>query len=119
MKLQNARNAYYDHRGQVSESVRILALAEIGAVWVLRIGDSSTAITDKHLLPLVLFVACLAAHLIQYIAATASWGIYHRIKERQPHVDDRTEFLAPQWLNWPGNTFFVLKVLLVVVGYMA
>lgn len=70
MKLGDARNAYYDHSSRVSESTRLLALAGIGVIWVLRVDKSSEVITNSLLLPLLLFVACLGCHLLHYVAAT-------------------------------------------------
>lgn len=117
MRLKDAREAYYDYSSRVSESTRLLALAGIGVIWVLRVERSAEAITTQLLLPLLLFVACLGSHLLHYIAATLAWGAFHRFKEAHTKADERAEFLAPPWINWPGNLFFIAKVVLVIVGY--
>ena len=117
MRLKDAREAYYDYSARVSESTRLLALAGIGVVWVLRVDNASEAIAVRLLLPLLLFVACLAFHLLHYIAATIVWGALHRRKESELKGDEERDFLAPQWANWPGNTFFVLKVISIIAGY--
>ena len=119
MKLKDARDAYYDYTKQVSESTQLLALAGIGVIWVLRVDKASEAITSNLLVPVLLFSGSLACHLLHYIAATLSWGGYHHHKEAQKDVNESTKFLAPPWINWPGNTFFIGKVLLVIAGYSA
>jgi hypothetical protein len=118
MKLGDARDAYYDYSSRVSESTRFLAFAGIGVVWVLRVEKASEAITSSLLLPLLLFVASLGFHLLHYVAATLVWGAFHRYTEIRMKGDEDTTFLAPPWINWPGNLFFISKVLLVIAGYI-
>ena len=117
MKLKDAREAYQDYSSRASEATRMLALAGIGIIWVLRVEGPSQAITSQLLLPLLLFAACLGSHLLHYVSAALVWGIYHRYKETKTSGGETVEFLAPQWLNWFGNSFFFCKVCLVIAGY--
>jgi hypothetical protein len=117
VNLHDVRDAYKYNSTRVSDSTQLLALAGIGVIWVLRVEKSSEAITSSLLLPLLLFVACLSCHFLHYVAATISWGAFHRYKETRLKGDENTTFLAPPWINWPGNLFFIGKVLLVIAGY--
>ncbi len=58
----------------------------------------------------------LACDLLQYVAGTAVWGIYHRAKERSGISRD-AEFEAPGVLNVPALVLFWLKSLLIVAAY--
>ena len=48
----------------------------------------------------------------------ASAGVFHRFQEKKlvkPGDDAALE--APRWINYPQTTFFVIKLVLVSVGY--
>lgn len=120
MRLEDVRDAYYTQSGKVSDVARQLALAGIAVVWVFSGGGVSTGAAvhipkDLTFAGLVL-IAALAADFFQYAWASAAWGIFNRVKERE--VKETTEFEAPPWLNYPTLVFFWGKLLLVAFAYV-
>ena len=71
---------------------------------------------------MLLFVGALGADLLQYVSSSASWGLYELLMERKFQKESLNEetdrFGAPNSINWLGNTFLVLKVGALVVGYV-
>jgi hypothetical protein len=115
--LKECRKHYYDHTGNASAIQRQLAFAGIAIIWLFRIEAKTGAIIPSNLtLSLILFVSAIAADLFHYLLAGCFWGIFSRYKE-QKLEDKKAAFEAPRWINWPGNTFFVLKFVCVIAGY--
>jgi len=59
----------------------------------------------------------LGLDLLQYVAASAIWGVFTRWKEKKGATDD-TELTASEYLNWPALAFFGGKVIAVIWGYV-
>ncbi len=118
VKLEDSRGYYSRHSTSLSAACRQLAFAGIAVVWIFVIKkDGQVAISQNLLVPLSFFVGGLAFDLIQYMYASAAWGIYNRIKELQSDITIETEFKAPKVINWPTNLFFWAKSIAVVFGY--
>jgi hypothetical protein len=115
MKVKEAKKAYYELSGILSERMRNLCFAGIAIVWIFRVGDSD--IPDDLLLPLVLFVLSLSCDLLHYIYASAAWRIFYRMCEKKGMEDDQ-ETLAPSWINRPSEALLILKVIGVGIGYL-
>jgi hypothetical protein len=119
--VESAREDYYYYTGKTSDIVRQLALAGVALIWLFRI-DRETGIDvvpSQLRVPAILIVACLAADLLQYVWGSAAWGIYSRIKELQiQRREEDEEFWAPDWINRPTNTLFVVKILLMGWAYV-
>jgi hypothetical protein len=118
MRLPDARDLYYFYSGKTSDIVRQLGLAGIAVVWLFKqeVGGAPK-VSEPLLLPLALIVLGLALDLLHYAVATAIWGSYQRLKERGG-VGEDDEFKAPRQLNWPGLTFFWLKVVAIATAYV-
>lgn len=118
MKLKDARDLYYFYSGKTSDLVRQLGLAGIAVVWIFkRDVQGVPKIPNELLFPLGLIVIGLALDLLQYAIATSIWGIFQRSKEKTGVAED-ADFRAPRQFNWPSLTFFVLKVVAIVVAYV-
>jgi len=117
MKRSDTRENYGYFSEKLSDITRQLDFAGIAVVWILRVGTDSGGIAfDKKLLvPLLAFVLSLGCDLLHYAYATAAWGIFNRMKERQELNDDAI-FHAPSVINWASLAFFWIKVLLVAIG---
>lgn len=120
MKLADCLKAYQYNSGQASTNVRQLALAALGAIWLFKTNDSGGQPIG---LPLRLWwvgglsIAALFFDFVQYLWNAAAWGGYHR-KQELSCVDENTNFLAPRWINWPGNGFFIIKVFCTALSYI-
>jgi hypothetical protein len=115
VNLKDIRASYYEFSGKTSDLVRTLALSAIAIIWVFRVDSPDGPSVPTSLLVAGFFaVATLASDLLHYVVATAVWGGYSRKKDKEG-VGEEDEFVAPVWLNWPAISFFVLKVVLLVV----
>ena len=118
MKLKDAREHYYTHSGKLSDVNRQLCFAGIATVWIFVIKDSSGNFTfpNELFLPLGCFVFGLFFDLLQYFVSTVSWGIFHRIKEKE-NIGEAAEFVAPPSINWATIVFLCLKVCATLIGF--
>ena len=66
--------------------------------------------------PGLFLIGGLAADFLHYVVGSLTWGGYHRYREIIGTTQDE-DFLAPRWMNWPGNLLFGLKLLLICVAY--
>ena len=118
MLLKDARDSYYYNSGKVSDLVRQLALAGIGLIFILAFGQeiADQRLPRSLLYPAIFIVVALFLDFAQYAVATATWGIYARLKEKNG-VDEDQEFEAPAAINWAGLVFFWLKTGFLVLAY--
>lgn len=121
MKFKETKEAYYEYSGKASEILRKLAFAEIATIWLFCILiNGSIHMPNQLVLPLTLIVASLIADFLQYLIGTIVWGIFHRTKELKRDengkklYNDESEISAPRWINWPHNSMFVIKVILMI-----
>ena len=119
MKLEDCRKHYYEYSGKASDILRQLAFAGIALIWIFRVTVHGQAqIPEALSVPAVLFACGLAFDLLQYLFATVMWGGFGRYKELKNKTPRDQEFKAPRWINWPGNTFFFLKTISVLMAYI-
>lgn len=118
MKLEDARNHYYEHCGKLSDVNRQLSFAGIAVVWLFADNDdiSPYQLDEKFWEPLLCFVLALAFDLLQYLVLTLFWGYFHRYKEIKG-IKESANFRAPFWINWPGIACLLLKIFFGVAGY--
>jgi hypothetical protein len=120
MKLKDAREYYNQRSSKLSEVVRQLNFAGIAIIWLFRTGDKTGGIpyNDFLIWPLGLLVASATFDLLHYAYASAAWGIFHRVKEKELHHNEEAEFLAPDAINWLSNILFWGKAMLTVAAYI-
>lgn len=120
MKLSKYREVYYEFSQKASDVARQLAFAGIAFVWIFKYQDGDAyRIPDQLLLPAIFFAMTLALDLLQYIFATAIWGIFQWHKERQmgglgidPDLDSSV------WLKRPQFLCFVFKLVAIIIAYL-
>lgn len=119
-KLSHYRETYEEASSKVSDITRQMALAGIAIVWIFRQPDPSERIICQELiLPLVLFVATLFFDIIQYMYKTIAWYWFFRINEKRNHSKNTDPPIqAMPRLNYPTWTFFYLKVICLMIGYV-
>ena len=119
MNRQDCLQAYQEFTGKASENTRQLSFAALAVIWIFK--PESAA--GHYLFPGLLLwagvfaVAALSFDFLQYGYGAAAWGCFHRTKERSG-VSRQDEFRAPDWMNWPTNAFFIVKVISVIVSYV-
>jgi hypothetical protein len=119
MRLSDYKEAYYKFSEKASDVSRQLSFAGVAVIWVFRLqSDSGDKIPTELVYPTVFLVLSLALDLLQYIVATASWGIFHRFHENKlKKATDNPELDAPRWVNWFPLITFWSKLTSVVIAY--
>ena len=119
MNLSGAQSNYDYFTGKMSDVCRQLAFAGIALIWILGLGEDANATLPQPLIfPALVLVVCLGLDAAQYAVASASWGIFHRIKEQEDGVTAETEFTAPSWINWAGLVLFWGKIVALAIAYV-
>ncbi len=117
MKLTEARAAYDRFAAKASDTARQLGFAGLALVWLLSLqGEAGVGMPAELVLPTGLVVASLALDLLQYLYATLVWGAIHRYHEISG-IREEQEFKVSPKVNWPTNTLFCLKQIVIVVAY--
>jgi len=119
MKLSEARGAYYEASGKLSDIARQLALAGFAIIWVFK-SDTNGAVRVPPELgaPAFFLAVTLALDLLQYASKTLTWGWFHRSSEKQaPNQENDPTVSAPAWLNWPAISFFIAKLVSLVIAF--
>ena len=120
MKLSIYQDTYYEFSGKASDVARQLAFAGIAFVWIFKYQDSNIIrLPVELLIPATFFALTLAFDLLQYIFATAIWGIFQWHMEKtvgglgkDPDLD------TPSWFKLPQLVCLILKLIAVVIGYI-
>ena len=117
MKLKEALDSYYEYSRKASDIIRYLGLAGLGIIWIFRVQTATGISLSKELtLPTILLILSLVLDLLQYIAGTIIWGVFHRLKEKKG-VKENEEIEAPRQLNWPTIIFFWAKFFSIIIAY--
>lgn len=119
MKLADYLKAYYDFSGAASNVSRQAAFAGIALIWVFNSKSGNTVSLPIDLLwPALCLIIGLGLDLLHYIVASATWGVFHRIKEKKLGTNSDVELSAPKYLNWPLIVFFWGKLFSILAGYV-
>jgi hypothetical protein len=121
--VAKAQDRFEVRSTKASDVSRQLALTGVAIAWVFsgstKLLNPGIEIPSGFLAAGLLFVVGLACDFFQYVVASATWGIYSRIKELQVMAGRETEpFVSPRWLNWGAILFFVLKISVLLAGYV-
>lgn len=120
MRLSQYRETYYEFSGKASDVARSLAFAGIALVWIFRSESVAGPRPESAtLLPGAMFAVALAFDLLQYVSATVVWGLFQWFQERRlGSIASDPDLTTPSWLKWPQFSFFVLKLFVVILGYV-
>jgi len=117
-ELKEFKEGYYYNSGKASDICRQLSFAGIALIWIFKNdAEGSIALPNDLLWPALFFIACLIFDLLQYVVATAIWGMFNTWHERRG-LGPKDEVGAPDYLNWPGVFFFWGKIVLIIIGYV-
>lgn len=117
MKLEHCRSAY-DYFSRTASSVaRQLGFAGIAVIWIFKSDHGGEyRVPDELIWPGLCLLGGLAADFLHYVVGSLIWGGYNRYKEIIGTLEDQ-DFLAPRWMNWPGNLLFCTKLFLICAAY--
>lgn len=120
MNLEQARCVYREISGIASTVARQASFAGIAIIWLFKIDTPEVISLPVALqLPSLLFIASLTFDLFQYSSSALLWGGLQRLREHQNGKDYDGDMMVPIWINCPAVTFFWLKLIAVVGGYIA
>lgn len=115
MKLEDARETYYDASYTLSTVNRQLCFSGIAIIWVLCIEKQHMEVISKEIAYLFIpFILGLFLDIIQYLYKSIFWGFYSRKMEKE----NKKTFRIPAWYNWPTIICFYGKVFCAVLGYI-
>src|SRR5262245_60819335 len=110
---------FYWYSGKASDVMRTAAFAGIALVWVFRLDTKPIATLPKPLvLPALSFATAVAADVLQYVAGTIIWFVFHLLHELRASGED-PELSHSRWLTVPTWFFFVVKLAAIEVGYFS
>ncbi|MCJ7484248.1 MAG: hypothetical protein MUO31_14945 [Thermodesulfovibrionales bacterium] len=133
LKLSEWRkDHYYYFSGKASELARNHSFAGIAIIWIFKtVNGVHFGLPKKLFYPIIFFALSILIDLFQYVWGTIIWGYFTRKEEKKierkikelksknviSNIEQDPDIDAPRWYNWPTNTFFTLKIILVVIGY--
>lgn len=108
----------YERSGEASDKSseinRQLAFAGIAIIWVFKTDSGGRQIVpDELFLPGLLLVIGLSLDLLHYVVKSEIWYRVTRSKEKA----GITEFTVPEWVNYPGDILYWLKVVATIIAY--
>ncbi|WP_346854350.1 hypothetical protein [uncultured Draconibacterium sp.] len=125
MRLSDYKETYESHTSTLSNINRSIAFAGIAIVWIFKRTEVEVVVIDeKFLLPLLLFISGLCFDMLHYIYQSVAWYIVFRKKEREYQqlrnnsANPPDEFEHEYWITYPAWTFFAIKILCVIVGFI-
>jgi hypothetical protein len=121
MKLGKAWENRDLFSAKASDITRQLAFSGIAALWIFKSTSANTPqIPGDLVFPLFMLVLALAMDFAQYVAGSLEWHIFIRNQEKGRSATKEEDDIAdaPDWLNWPHEFFFWLKVVVLLTGYV-
>jgi hypothetical protein len=120
MKLQDYRETYYEFSSTASEVARKLSFAGIALIWLFKIESLPIPkIPHELILPTGLLALSLSFDLLQYILASAIWGIFQWYQEKKlKSISDNPDLAAPSILKLPQFFLFWSKLFLAMAAYI-
>lgn len=119
MKIGECWSTFNDFTSKASTVARHLALAGIAIIWLFRTPMEAARTSPLLLMPIVvIFIWALAFDLLHYVVGAAVWGVFCNLQERKIKITKNPEVSVPSWMNAPANVFFVVKIGLVLFGYV-
>lgn len=120
MKLSEYWETFNSYTEKASDQARQFAFAGIAIVWLFAVIKGKGIFFPSLLyIALIFFVATLTCDLLQYFYASIAWHIFCSQKEKiYKNKEDDSELDAPNWINYPTNVLFILKILFVLGGFI-
>jgi hypothetical protein len=119
MKLQEAKEAFYDSTEKLSENIRKLVLAGVAIIWIFKVADKTAAgiiFSPALLPPLAAFVLSLVLDIGQYLYQGTAWWLYYR-RMHKKGIGDDDEISPSGSLNLITFVLFYMKVFCCAFGF--
>jgi len=116
--LSKYLDTFYEYSSKASDVTRSAAFAGVALVWVFRLDTRPVAMLPRDLLPAaLLFALAIGFDVLQYVAGTITWFLFHWHHEHKVGRKSDPELDHPFVLTLPMYTLFGLKVIAVGWGY--
>lgn len=120
MKNGEVWDQYKSYTKDITELARKLGFAGSAICWVLK--SPNGALSSSVLLALAFFVLFFVADILQGLLGALilrGWirGEEKRIWRESSSLDG--EYLKPPWLDYPSFGLFLMKILFLLVGFVA
>lgn len=97
-----------------SEINRQLGFAGIAVIWVFKTDNGGRQVVPDELFLLgLLLVISLSVDLLQYVIKSEIW---YRVTRRNERAGV-TNFTVPEWVNYPGDILYWLKIAGTIIAY--
>lgn len=119
MNNQEAWGQYKDYTRDITEFSRKLAFAGAAICWVLKRKDGT--FPEHVLTALVFIVGFFIADILQsFIGALLlrRWITKEEIKKWMEFQTIEGEYQKPRWLDYPSYTLFIVKIVLLLIGFI-
>lgn len=117
LKLSEARTAYEDASGKLSDTNRQLCFAGFGIIWLYNMSDGEIKVPQELYLPGVLLIISLVLDLAQYAYTAIRWQVFYDKHTLPDKDEEKITFVEPKHINTPNWTFFALKVSFMLTAY--
>lgn len=119
MKTEEFWKQYQSYTRDLTEHSRKLGFAGVAVCWVFRSSDY----TFPALIycSLGFFVAYFISDILHYfVGAILTKNFIQKEEFRlfQETGSIEGDVLKPRWLDWPAYTFFIIKAVLMIVGFV-
>lgn len=118
MKNYEVWEQYKSYTRDVTEVSRKLGFAGTAICWVLKLPEGG--FSSSVLFALIFFVGFFVADILQSFLGALFIRNWLRIEEVNKWKETQSiegEYLKPGWLDYPSFTFFLLKVIFLLVGF--
>lgn len=117
LKLSEARKAYEDASGKLSDINRQLCFAGFGIIWLYNMSDGEINIPQELYLPGLLLIISLVLDVFQYSYTSVRWHVYYDNHTSPTKDEEKINFVEPRHINLPTWSLFWVKVAVMLSGY--
>ena len=119
MKNAEVWDQYKAYTRDITEVSRKLGFAGAAICWILKTPQG--AFSNSVLWSLIFLVAFFISDVLQSFTGALLLRYWIRTEEIKNWQSNNTldgEYLKPVWLDYPSFTFFIMKVLFLLVGFV-
>jgi hypothetical protein len=110
---------YQEYTRDITEHGRKLGFAGAAVCWIFKRDDFT--FPSKIYTALFFFVAYFIADILHSLSAALTLKFFIRHHEIKLHHDTGSiegDIPKPAWVDWPAFTFFILKCILLITGFV-
>ena len=118
LKLSEARKAYEEASGKLSDTNRQLCFAGFGIIWLYNMSDGGIKVPQDLYLPGFFLTISLILDIIQYICTTILWSRYYNSHTSPTKLEEKINIVEPKYINTASWWLFFLKISTMFASYI-